>query len=134
MAIELRADRADRGAHLAHFWSKCVGAGRANEGLRASWQEQLRQARAQCGFEYIRFHGLYHDDMFVYREDENGEPVYNFQYVDELFDKLLEIGIRPFVEFGFCPGDLATVRGTVFWWKANGSPPKDYGRWAPMVF
>jgi xylan 1,4-beta-xylosidase len=133
MAIELRADRADIGASLAHFWNKCVGAGRASEGLRASWHEQLRQARAQCGFEYIRFHGLYHDDMFVYREDENGEPVYNFQYVDELFDKLLDIGIRPFVEFGFCPGDLATVRGTVFWWKANGSPPKDYARWAELV-
>ena len=70
--------------------------------------------------------------MFVYRET-NGMAVFNFQYVDELFDKLLEIGIRPFVEFGFCPGDMASEQGTVFWWKANGAPPKDYAKWAVLV-
>src|SRR5271169_3350590 len=41
----------------------CVGAGRANEGLRADWQEQLRMARRECGFQYIRMHGLLTDDM-----------------------------------------------------------------------
>ena len=132
MPIELRADRHDASVPLTHFWSTCVGAGRASEGLRASWQEQLRRAHAECGFQYLRFHGLFHDDMFVYRE-EDGRPVYNFQYVDELFDKLLEIGVRPFVEFGFCPGDLATTKGTVFWWKGNGSPPKDFERWAELI-
>ena len=38
-------------------WRKCVGAGRANEGLRADWQEQLRKVKKDCGFEYIRMHG-----------------------------------------------------------------------------
>jgi xylan 1,4-beta-xylosidase len=132
MTIELRADSADQGVPLIHYWNRCVGAGRASEGLRASWQEQLRKAHAECGFQYLRFHGLFHDDMFVYRE-ENGQPVYNFQYVDELFDRLLEIGVRPFVEFGFCPGELATVKATVFSWKGHGSPPKDYDRWAELV-
>jgi xylan 1,4-beta-xylosidase len=132
VTIELRADRAKPGVALTHFWNKCVGAGRAAEGLRAGWQEQLRKAHAECGFQYLRFHGLFHDDMFVYREVD-GQPVYNFQYVDELFDRLLEIGVRPFVEFGFCPGDLASLQGTVFWWKGHGSPPKDYDRWAELV-
>ena len=132
MSIELHSDAGQAAARLDHFWSRCVGAGRAAEGLRASWQEQLRKAVADCGFQYIRFHGLFHDDMFVYRE-AGGKIVYNFQYVDELFDKLLEIGIRPFVEFGFCPADLATEMGTVFWWKGNGSPPKDYAKWAELV-
>jgi len=87
---------------------------------------------AQCGFRYLRFHGLFHDDMFVYHEVD-GVPVYNFQYVDELFDRILDAGIRPFVEFGFCPGDLASEKGTVFWWKGNGAPPKDYGKWAELI-
>ena len=130
--IELNAERNASGVPLVHFWNVCVGAGRAAEGLRASWQEQLRKVRAECGFRYLRFHGLFHDDMFVYRE-QDGQPVYNFQYVDELFDKLLEIGVRPFVEFGFCPGDLATTRETVFWWKGHGSPPKDYDRWTELI-
>lgn len=132
MPIELKANAYDIGTPLKHFWSECVGAGRANEGLRADWQEQLRLAVKECGFKYIRFHGLYHDDMFVYRE-VNGCAIYNFQYVDILFDKLLEIGIKPFVEFGFCPKDLATETGTVFWWKGNGAPPKDFDRWGELI-
>lgn len=132
MAIQLQADARDPGTPLNHFWNLCVGAGRANEALRADWQAQLRLAVKECGFKYIRFHGLYHDDMFVYRE-ENGRGIFNFQYVDKVFDALLEIGIKPFVEFGFCPGDLATEKGTVFWWKGNGSPPQDYAKWAELI-
>lgn len=130
--ITIHANATDKGEPLVHFWSNCVGAGRANEGLRASWQETLRKLVNDCGFRYVRFHGLFHDDMFVYRE-ENGRPIYNFQYIDELFDRLLELNIRPFVEFGFCPADLATEKATVFWWKAHGSPPNDYDKWATLV-
>ena len=132
MPIEIKANAGASGKPLKHFWNLCVGAGRANEGLRADWQEQLRLAVKECGFKYIRFHGLYHDDMFVYRE-ENGHAIYNFQYVDILFDKLLEIGIKPFVEFGFCPKDLASETGTVFWWKGNGAPPKDMAKWGELI-
>lgn len=89
-------------------------------------------AVGQAGFRYIRFHGLFHDDMFIWRE-ENGRVVLNFQYVDELFDRLLEIGIKPFVEFGFCPAGLAREKETVFWWKAHGSPPVDLKKWSDLV-
>lgn len=97
---------------LKQFWSSVVGAGRANEGLRADWQRHLGQASSACGFQYVRFHGLYHDDMHVYREVD-GRPTYNFQYIDSLFDAMLEQRVRPFVEFGFCPSVLATETGTV---------------------
>ena len=130
--IKLQANAQAAGQPLKHFWNFCAGAGRANEGLRADWQEHLRHAVKECGFKYLRFHGLYHDDMFVYRE-EKGRAIYNFQYVDILFDKLLEIGIKPFVEFGFCPKDLASETGTVFWWKANGAPPKDFAKWGELI-
>lgn len=117
---------------LPHFWSECVGAGRANEGLRASWLEQLKLAHDACGFRYVRFHGLFHDDMFVYRE-EKGRPVYNFQYVDDLFDRMLAIGVRPFVELSFFPQPLAGGDATQFWWKGNITPPADNARWAALV-
>jgi xylan 1,4-beta-xylosidase len=132
MPIALKANARATGKTLKHFWNFCVGAGRANEGLRADWQEQLRLAVKECGFKYIRFHGLYHDDMFIYREEKRA-AIYNFQYVDILFDKLLEIGIKPFVEFGFCPKDLASETGTVFWWKGNGAPPKDFAKWGELI-
>lgn len=131
--IKITADSHDAGTPLKHFWSNAVGAGRANEGLRASWQDQLHMAVQYGGFRYVRFHGLFHDDMFVYRE-QDGVPVYNFQYVDDVFDRMLANGARPFVELGFSPSAMVTEKGsTGFWWKGNGSPPDDYKKWAELV-
>jgi len=117
---------------LRHTWSNCVGAGRANEGLRADWQSHLKEAVSCCGFQYLRFHGLLHDDMHVYRLI-NGIDTYNFQYVDSLFDAMLNIGIKPFVELGFMPKDMASTEATQFWWKANVAPPKDLTKWGELV-
>lgn len=131
ISIETEAQAAGR--PLNHFWNVCVGAGRANEGLRAGWREHLDLAVRTCGFRFLRFHGLFHDDMFVYRQDADGRPSYNWQYIDDLFDGMLDVGIRPFVELGFCPTSLATVKATVMWWKGNGSPPNDNAKWAGLV-
>lgn len=128
----LRTSAQSEAKPLVHFWSFCVGAGRANEGLRANWLDHLRLAVKECGFQYIRFHGIFHDDMFVYRK-QNGREVYNWQYLDELFDRLLAIGIRPFVELGFTPSDMASGTATQFWWKGNTTPPRDFGKWAGLV-
>jgi xylan 1,4-beta-xylosidase len=114
-------------------FKECVGAGRANEGLRADWQDQLREARRECGFKYIRMHGLLTDDMGVYKEDAHGNPSFNWQYIDQLYDFLLSINIKPFVELSFMPKDLASGSKTIFWWKGNVTPPKSYDKWADLI-
>jgi len=110
-----------------------VGAGRANEGLRADWQAQLATTQREIGFRYLRFHGLLDDDMGVYSEDAEGNPRYNFQYIDTLYDALLGLHIRPFVELSFMPAKLASGQKTVFWYKANISPPKDMTKWSALI-
>jgi xylan 1,4-beta-xylosidase len=112
---------------------RVVGAGRANEGLRADWQQQLATVQREIGFDYIRMHGILHDDMGVYTEDKNGAPAYNFQYVDALYDALLKMHIRPFVELTFMPAKLASGPQTVFWWKGNITPPKDMTKWNGLI-
>ena len=114
-------------------FKECIGAGRANEGLRADWQDQLREARRECGFKYIRMHGLLTDDMGVYKENAHGHPIYNWQYIDRLYDFLLSIDIKPFVELSFMPKDLASGSKTVFWWQGNVTPPKSYDKWADLI-
>lgn len=132
------------GRTLRHVWNECVGAGRANEALRADWQAHFQEAVDVLGARYVRFHGLYHDDMFVYRGNDGGgggfapptplaQPVHTFSYVDKVFDFILSTGARPFVELGFMPRELATQTETLFWWKAHCSPPTDMGRWADLV-
>lgn len=120
-----------RGPHSKTF-RNCVGAGRAHEALRADFQRQLRQTVQECGYKYLRFHGLFHDDMGVYKEEPKGTPQYNWQYIDMLLDAMLEIGIRPFVELSFTPQDMASGEKTVFWWKANVTPPADWNKWGEL--
>ena len=118
---------------LNTMFKKCVGAGRANEGLRADWQRQLTYARHQCGFEYIRMHGLFCDDMGVYREGKDGQPEYNWQYIDKLYDFLQSIGMKPFVELSFMPSALASGPKTIFWWRGNVTKPKDPKKWGDFI-
>jgi xylan 1,4-beta-xylosidase len=132
-SIHLKAEATGPAKPLVHFWSKVVGAGRAKEGLEATWQEELTTAAKDGGFQYVRFHGIFQDDMFVYREDRQENPIYNFQYVDDLYDRMLAKGVRPFVELSFSPAPLSAVHGTTFWWRADGSPPSDYNKWAKLV-
>ncbi len=124
-------------------WSDCVGAGRIGEGLRESWRKQLEHCHKEFGFRYLRAHGLLHDEMRVYTEDKKGNPVYNFMYIDDVYDFLLSIGMKPFVEIGFMPEKLASDNfkderanfneDTVFWWKANVTPPKKYEKWDALI-
>ncbi|HEY5345193.1 MAG TPA: glycoside hydrolase, partial [Verrucomicrobiae bacterium] len=128
----ISADLQQTNGPLDTMFNFCVGAGRANEGLRADWQRQLTIAHRECGFKYVRMHGLFTDDMGVYR-DYNGQPEYNWQYIDELYDFLHSIGMKPFVELGFMPSGLASGSKTIFWWKGNVTPPRDMKKWSDFI-
>ncbi len=119
---------------LKHYWSFCSAAGRANEGLRAGWREHLQMTVKHCGTRRLRFHGLFHDDMFACQRNGHGKLVFNFQYIDEVFDALLAANVRPFVEFGFFPKDLATASDVrCFWWQAHVTPPDDLREWSKLI-
>jgi len=115
----------------------CVGTGRMFLALHKEYQDQLKLVQDAIGFRHIRGHGLLCDDMAICNayEDESGERrfEYNFSYVDRVFDCYLGLGLRPFIELGFMPQALASGDQTVFYWKGNVTPPKDYGKWADLV-
>jgi xylan 1,4-beta-xylosidase len=127
------ADLRQTNGQLDTMFKFCIGAGRANEGLRADWQRQLTYAHRECGFQYIRMHGLFCDDMGVYREDSHGNPEYNWQYIDELYDFLQSIHMKPFVELSFMPDGLASGSKTIFWWRGNVTPPRDLAKWGDLI-
>lgn len=120
---------------LTHYWSEGVCAGRANEGLRAAWAEQLELVQQQCGFKYLRMHGLFDDDMFVYFEKPDGTSVYNWQYVDEVYDRLLALGMKPFVELSFFPKLIAAEDTKMQMWYRNRITydPANLGKWQGLV-
>jgi len=123
---------AETGKPLTHFWEHTVGSGRAILGLRADWQAQLRRCHDELGFRHVRFHGLLMDDMgtlICHRE----EFLYSFFNADQIVDFLLSIGMKPFMELSFMPETLASGHTTVFQYRGNVTPPKDYKQWATLI-
>lgn len=117
-------------------WNFCVGTGRLGLALQKEYIDTLAFVKKSIDFKYIRGHGLLCDDVGIYREDiVDGKPVpfYNFTYIDRIFDSYLELGIKPFVELGFMPEKLASGTQTIFYWKGNTTPPKDYEKWSELI-
>ncbi len=101
---------------------------------------------------YIRSHhlftsgdgvpGLKWSSTNVYSEDSQGRPIYDFRIVDGIFDQYRAAGVRPMVELGFMPKDLAAelpdrkveYRSTKSIISgASNNPPKDYAKWGELV-
>jgi xylan 1,4-beta-xylosidase len=118
-----------------HFWEQMFGSGRAILTLRESYRDDLTAVKRVADFRYVRFHAIFHDEVGVYNEDEHGNPVYNFSYVDQIYDGLLKNGVRPFVEISFMPRKLAFNPDALhpFWYKPNVSPPKSMDRWDDLI-
>ena len=45
------------------------GSGRAILSLRDSYRRDLREVNQATGFEYVRFHAIFHDEVGLYDED-----------------------------------------------------------------
>jgi xylan 1,4-beta-xylosidase len=132
-AIEIDANA--RAHPFPHFWERLFGSGRAILSLREDYRNDLRAVKRITGLEYIRFHAIFHDEAGLYDEDAAGKPVYNFSYVDEIYDGLLQNKVRPFVELSFMPKKLTSDPNALhaFWYKQNVAPPRDWEKWEQFV-
>jgi xylan 1,4-beta-xylosidase len=81
----------------------------------------------------------------IYTEDNDGNPVYNWEIVDKIFDTYVERGMKPLAQFGFMPEAMSTrpdpyqhtwTPGTPYSKIFTGwtSPPKDYNKWSELVY
>ncbi len=146
--VVIRVDAKAPTTPFPHFWEQIFGSGRAVLSLRQSYRDDLKTVKQATGLQAVRFHGIFMDDVGLYDPDrqtvnpgqaaqasESGESVYNFSYVDQIYDGLLANGVRPFVELSFMPKKMASDPNALhaFWYKQNVSPPKDYALWDDMI-
>jgi xylan 1,4-beta-xylosidase len=115
-----------------HFWEHTVGSGHAPLALRADWQAQMRRCHNELGFQHVRFHALLSDEMGTLICEEE-QLLYSFFNADQIIDFLLSIGMRPFVELSFMPDALRSGDTTVFNYRGNVTPPRDYEEWATLI-
>jgi xylan 1,4-beta-xylosidase len=133
-----------------HFWEQTFGSGRAILSLRESYRDDLRTVKAATNFQSVRFHGIFNDEVGLYDPDRrtinfaqtagqtaavNDPSVYNFSYVDQIYDGLLANHVKPYVEMSFMPKKLAADPNMlhVFWYHPDVSPPADYIKWDAMI-
>jgi xylan 1,4-beta-xylosidase len=130
-----------------HFWEQTFGSGRAILSLRQSYRDDLHTVKQATDFQSIRFHGILNDEVGLYDPDRqtknpglasrvaNDASVYNFSYVDQIYDGLLAEHVRPYVELSFMPKKMSSDPAALhaFWYKPNVAPPKDYVAWDAMI-
>ncbi|KJD34416.1 beta-xylosidase [Tamlana nanhaiensis] len=90
-------------------------------------------------------HALKWGSTNAYTEDENGNPIYDWTIVDKIFDTYIERGMKPIAQIGFMPKALSSKPEPYrHYWKPGAAygdiytgwayPPKDYEKWAELVY
>lgn len=115
---------------LPHFWEKAAGSDRTVVGLREQWRQDLIRVHKETGIESVRCHGLFDDEMGIAAQ---GAGHFNFLYVDQVYDFMLDHGVRPFVELSFMPEAFASSANRIFFYRGNVSPPRNWQDWHDMV-
>ncbi len=132
MTATFRGELDGRATALPHFWEHTVGSGHAALALRADWQAQLKRTHDELGMKHARFHGILDDEIGTLIR-EGDKLIYSFFNTDQIFDYLLSIGMKPFVELSFMPSALSSGDKSVFHYRANVTPPRDPAGWSVLI-
>lgn len=114
-------------------YMKLMTFGYAPHGLRSDLKAQLAEAKKNLDYDYLRFHGIFADELRVCNRNEKGLLEFNFNHLDALIDNLMDIGIKPFLELGYMPRALACSDDTIFSYELCVSPPDNYNEWADLI-
>ena len=112
--------------HLSHLFETATTGGHP---IGTDLHQALRRVHDELGVRTVRAHGILNDDLGTYRSTG-----YDFTGIDRVYDTVTALGLRPVVELGFMPHDLAAdPTRTVFTYRGIISPPRDWDRWADLI-
>ncbi len=115
--------------NITPTWRKLTTFGCSYEGLKAQHRAQLAEMQSSLHFEYIRFQGIFAEQMHIVA----AKGLYNWSNVDSLIDFLLSIRLKPFFCLGYMPDLFASNEQTVAHWRGNISPPEHMEDWTDLV-
>ena len=82
----------------------------------------------------MRLRDIFSDDLYIYYENAEREPLINWQTLDSVFDFLISLGLKPFPEIGYMPEKLASKKQYSGWqYHPNVSYPKSMEKWALLL-
>lgn len=140
--MKIKIDSNGKTHLFRRHWQFGVGSGHAALALRSDYISLLKRVRKELDITYVRFHGIFNDDMDVVRSLADILPVkgaqrfreYNFEKIGAAYDNILSCGMKPFVELSFMPELLAggQTKSGLFY-KGNITPPADYEEWSAFI-
>lgn len=124
-----------------YAWQEGLGCDHALQLHRSDMVEQLRCAHDELGIRSLRFHGIFDDDMWTIADLCTFSPMpgggkvreVNFRQCGHVYDNLLSVGVKPFVELSFMPSQLARNGKTGLHYKNHTSSPKDWQEWSDYI-
>lgn len=133
-AIKIQTDFSKKGTEIRKTFLNVLGVGRACDLLRQNIRTVLEQTQKEIGYKYIKFHGLFSDEMHIYKKVANQPASYSFVFIDQVFDYLKSIHLKPFLQLSYMPKDMAKKPNkTVFECKYISSEPIDYKEWQDLL-
>jgi xylan 1,4-beta-xylosidase len=153
--VAIRVDAAAKKGEIRTVW-RFFGADEPNYAYMKDGRKLIGElGRLRSGSVYFRTHNLLTSgdgtpalkwgSSNAYTEDAEGKPVYDWTIVDRIFDTYLQRGVRPYVQIGFMPKDLS-IKPDPYQhrWTPTAKydeiytgwayPPKDYAKWAELVY
>lgn len=119
---------------LHHNFRRFCSVGRASDILKQNVRNMLIEMQNEVRFEYIKFHGLFDDDLSVYAKTSTGDVVTNFDAIDNIFDFLISIHLKPLVQLSFMPKALAKYPNkTTFFRPVIMSEPVSNDEWVFFI-
>lgn len=154
-SVSVQVDASESMGELRRIW-RFFGADEPNYAYMTHGRKLVaEQGKLAPGEVYFRAHnlltsgdgtpGLKWGSSGAYREDAQGNPVYDWTILDRIFDTYLARGVRPYAQIGFMPKDLS-IRPEPYrhQWTPTAEydeiytgwayPPKDYEKWGELVY
>ena len=98
---------------------------------RQDYRDHIAMLATSTGMKYVRGHGLFDDDMSVFKAPGQ----FSFYNIFSHIDNLLANNMLPLLELSFVPEWLASTNSTFFaHYKGRTSPPNDYNAWQDLHF
>lgn len=142
--MNIQVDRNQKTIPTDFSWQFGIGNDHACQMLRTDVCEHVKMTHDELGIKYIRFHGIFDDDLLVIQRltdyhNFGAMPFASqveetsFRQIANVFDNVLKCGMKPFVELSFMPKALASGKNIGLRYKNNVTMPKYMERWVDLI-
>lgn len=132
ISCSINLDAGKSAGVLKHTWKNIMNVASAFDLLISDIQEMIRRTQEEIGFKYIHFTGIFSDDLRVCSRLPGGRLVFNFAYIDKIFDFVLSVGLKPFVQLTYMPNAIAKDSSRRLF-NSIVSAPEDNEEWCLLI-